>query len=726
MSTTDLRTWLARLPAELVEHILALTGIEAVAAARQLHPLRRMLESYLPSINCSTRIETAVATACVRSRWSAGLQLFYDFGLDGDVAWDDSLSLCLDDIRLRPDTVDSIARRGGYNRINIAVCLTYNMLASGVDVSEMVARHCHRSCAFANALPAELIRRGGNIDELRLLWQKCDMYESDRDLAHTFIPVAAQHGNMALLMALDRAHPDLATEGALYLNVAYPASLEAVQYLYERAYDKYLASAVRNAMAESALDAVLWLLEQKVPGERHVHVDAAEVARGGHLPLLQHLWTDQDGVQGQASELARMAAAGNHTHVLDWLYSTNPSAFTQDDFTVRCFHDTLRDIDNATIEWLATHTNFVARFATLAAVCRAGRFDCAKWMWSTYPATRSVDVVAPCVVGGGLELAQWMLHQLDADAQQRLVVDEMDIVDLTHQGHERALHWLQSRHPIPVTETVIQRAIGGGNLNLAKWLHSLNPAVHVTQFELEAASKKPNLAMVQWVASLLPPGTRRYEDALIEAAANGCIENVHWLHQQCTPGYSTSAVDVAAACGHCDIAQYLHEQHVAGWTTEAMDRAAKYGDLELVKWLHQNRPEGCTTDAMDQAAERGHLHVVRWLHENRTEGCTTAAMDQAARYGHARVVRFLHAHRSEGCTTDAMDGAAACGDLDLVKWFHANRPEGCTANAMREAARQSHLSVIQFLHDNGYDGCTLADVGDARPRVCAWFERHRP
>lgn len=45
--------------------------------------------------------------------------------------------------------------------------------------------------------------------------------------------------------------------------------------------------------------------------------------------------------------------------------------------------------------------------------------------------------------------------------------------------------------------------------------------------------------------------------------------------------------------------------------TEAMDEAAKNGHLEVVRWLHENRIEGCTGGAMDMASRHGYLDVSR-------------------------------------------------------------------------------------------------------------------
>ncbi|KAG3144679.1 hypothetical protein PI126_g14057 [Phytophthora idaei] len=41
-----------------------------------------------------------------------------------------------------------------------------------------------------------------------------------------------------------------------------------------------------------------------------------------------------------------------------------------------------------------------------------------------------------------------------------------------------------------------------------------------------------------------------------------------------------------------------------------MDEAAANGHLRVVQWLHENRDEGCTTVATN-AASNGHLSVVQ-------------------------------------------------------------------------------------------------------------------
>ncbi|KAL7752428.1 hypothetical protein RI367_001962 [Sorochytrium milnesiophthora] len=723
-NTADLRALLARLPPELLPHILAFAGIEAVIATRQLVALRRLLDAYKRGTNRSTRIEAGVGEACIKARWSAGLQLLLDYGLSGITEQSVRLPWCLDGICLRADTVDRITRHRGGRYTPSAARLTYNLLASGADVWQMAQQHCQWSSAFAEALACEVIRRGGGVDRLRWLWQQCGMYESDWHLARTFITAAAEHSNLGLLQALDDAYPELVSEGALHVDVASTASLAVVQFLYGRARSKEPAYAVQMAMDRPAFDTVLWLLDQHAPGDPKVHVDAAKVAQGGCLPLLQRLWHEQTGVQGRISELARSAAQGNHVHVLDWLYSVDPHSFSAAAFSSDSFHDRLGQADGATVEWLQTHAGFAPTTRTLAAVCRAGQPDFAKWLWTAYPAIRSLETVVQAVRAGDVDLAQWMFDRLDA-GDQHAGLRWHDIAQPAAAGYERAIRWLYDRSPFHGTEMNLRSAVRGGNLDLAKWLYSLNPGAMVAQDHLKVAAGQPNLAMVQWVASLLPAGASPHE-ALTAAALSGLLDTVRWLDQQSSARYTTEAMLEAAGQGHLDVMRYLHERQVEGWTAEVMDRAAAHGRLDVVVWLHEHRQEGCTTDAMDHAAANNHLHVVRWLHENRSEGCTTEAMDRAAENGNVSVVRFLHANRSEGCTTRAMDCAAAGAYIDLVRLFHTSRSEGCTPFAMRQAARYGYLSIVQFLHENGYEGCARAEVNDAPPYVREWFDEHRP
>ena len=49
-----------------------------------------------------------------------------------------------------------------------------------------------------------------------------------------------------------------------------------------------------------------------------------------------------------------------------------------------------------------------------------------------------------------------------------------------------------------------------------------------------------------------------------------------------------------------------------------MDEAAKNGHLDVLRWLHENRQEGCTGGAMDMASRHGHLEVSSKVSQSRS------------------------------------------------------------------------------------------------------------
>ncbi|OQR81213.1 vacuolar protein sorting-associated protein 33A [Achlya hypogyna] len=162
-------------------------------------------------------------------------------------------------------------------------------------------------------------------------------------------------------------------------------------------------------------------------------------------------------------------------------------------------------------------------------------------------------------------------------------------------------------------------------------------------------------------------------------------------------------------------------------TKALMDQAASNGHLVLVDFLHHHGRAGCSKHAMDSAARNGHLAVVEFLHRNRREGCMRTTMDHAAMNGHLHIVHFLHDNRLEGCTTNAIDFAARNGHLDVVKFLVRCRHEGCSSLAMTFAARDGHLEVVQFLLQvvgaaGIFEALSTASVHDQKP-VVAYLQR---
>ncbi|KDO28592.1 hypothetical protein SPRG_06448 [Saprolegnia parasitica CBS 223.65] len=178
------------------------------------------------------------------------------------------------------------------------------------------------------------------------------------------------------------------------------------------------------------------------------------------------------------------------------------------------------------------------------------------------------------------------------------------------------------------------------------------------------------------------------------------LDLLPWLHDEAT-------LDIVAGQGLLPVVRtlYMNVASRARWgcTLEAMDQAAANGHLEVVRFLHYNRTEGCTVDALDGAILNGHLDIVHFLIEQRTEGASPNILDRAAANGHLGVVKYLHFLGSLGCTVAAVNKAAAGGPLEVVQCLFTHRTEGCSRDdVVKKALRGGHLRTAEYLLSLGY------------------------
>lgn len=188
---------------------------------------------------------------------------------------------------------------------------------------------------------------------------------------------------------------------------------------------------------------------------------------------------------------------------------------------------------------------------------------------------------------------------------------------------------------------VAKTAVQYGRLGMLKWLHERkerDPALVWNSGLLSLAIRHRHVELMDWIYAHCPR----------DAVACG-VHDIHWQ----------------ARVGNLEVLKWLHG-HNYDFSSREMDEAAKNGHLDDVRFLHEHRSEGCTTDAMDGAAANGHLEIVRFLHRHRAEGCTAKAMESAAENGHFEIVQFLHQHYGQGCCKCATSvvGAAVDGDID--------------------------------------------------------------
>lgn len=545
-------------------------------------------------------------------------------------------------------------------------------------------------------------------------------------------------------------------------------SIARLPYVEPR-YCQYIFSrAMVAAIQRGGVDMAEWVFNH-FSGCRVDDFVVKEAARGGHLQLLKLLekderhrgiswssWRQREHIDVQ--EFLQIAARNKHWETVRWLDERiiTPQCRDSEHLLVKI---AIKQNDEKQVQWLVERGY------------KALTMDCFRFGWrknwqlhstilryvmSAQPET--ADIIAAyslvqAVHFGDSQVFEWALSNPTAPgAFEEALLCTSEQRDL--QKAQLLVARMEECGLLDGPSIAMRRAISDSNLCLIRWLYERygrDPNVRLFQKMyddrelMDIVAENGNLETLQFLHRLnLSARNKRKE-------RNGDAENEDVEYPRCTP----KAMDNAAADGYLHIVKWLHTNRSEGCTTKAMDKAAASGRLDMVKWLHANRSEGCTTGAMDRAAYNEHFHIVEWLHQNRSEGFTTSAIDTLVRRcirkqvgspdekKRVEIIRFLLSHRSEGCsdhamdiaaangnlpmlqllhesstagcTVDAMDKAAAHGWLDIVKWLHSNRSEGCTTAAMDGAAASGHLKVVKWLHSNRSEGCS----GDALPRAAA-------
>jgi hypothetical protein len=583
-------------------------------------------------------------------------------------------------------------------------------------------RHYYKA-QFADSLTVAVNR--GDLDVVRWLFQHFRGCAAPADLVET----AASAGHFPILQFLlgngRRADLQIYQDSRREPTLAGHDDQDATNTVLWGGKD--MAAAAKRGHG----DIVQWLYENVRGVERDLSRVMIYTVRKGDLALVQWLlatvYRDNPDLPPPT---INDATRGGHLHLVQWLFDQGYVEHVEHAFRNSSMSD-YGDI----VKWLVEHNILVNVDEGVQGAAASGFFSIVVWLLERNLGRGAFRSMYLAAINGNLEVAQYVHAKGITD------YGEHTMYMAAERGFLGVVKWLHaefSTNPnvdlfptcrpnadgYPRYSTAMDAAASKGYLEVLQFLHGVERAMEASP---ERRKRKRSKERGQPRGSRAPTCTRA---AMTNAAAEGHLEVVKWLHEHRSEGCSPSVINTAARNGHLEVVKWLHEHIMVGCTTAAMDGAAANGHIDVVRWLHEHRTEGCTTTAMDRAAGRGHLDVVEWLHFNREEGCTSFAMDSAARSGHLDVVKWLHRHRSEGATDNAMDGAAYNGHLDVVQWLHGRRSEGCTIDAMHFAAVHCHFEVLLFLHSQRTEGCSRYTLADAAARgnsnIVAWLRQHCP
>ena len=160
--------------------------------------------------------------------------------------------------------------------------------------------------------------------------------------------------------------------------------------------------------------------------------------------------------------------------------------------------------------------------------------------------------------------------------------------------------------------------------------------------------------------------TIAYIDKAVEF---GNVHMVSWLYAHKIGIFTHKSFDIACYRGDIDMVSYLHFNiNNISCTTDAVDNAAANGHLHILKFIHTYRNERCTTDAMDFAILHNHEKVVKWLIHNRYEGCSSIALKWAAKNNNVFVFKYICKTYNYKISSETIGYIIQHENISLLKW----------------------------------------------------------
>ncbi|KAL7748393.1 hypothetical protein RI367_006355, partial [Sorochytrium milnesiophthora] len=648
-NTEDRVLNLPRLPPELVEEILVYAGVDACAPLRHLRALRRVLATYVLAGDYSNDCEKAMLKMLVDCRWSDGVQAM----IDADIRYPfcrDAEGLDWGGIVLPVSSIQKVylwcfaaSYRLDEPRELLSI-LTYNRINAGADCTDLLQWGVQQVPGFLSELSSQYIKHGRNLDQLRTLHQEVGVYLHERNLAKTLLPLAAQHGRLDLVQALDGINPEVLQEHSDIIK---------------------LTEVLEVAMCHRHEPVSRWIYERS---PQTISWGAALcLVRGGHIDLLQQLQSNRhiESVEPHyTDEMERRNRAGaeavatKDVRVLQVLKQLDPQFST-----LNAVARNASRVFLPTLQHVIRNESPTPNPRAFCAAASAGRTDIVDWMLAECPQWTSAEAIKYAAGAGHQELAQRLSDHFAVPLSE-CVLQTHHLQALVGSGHLQKLKWIEKHCRFFCGGRLLQSGISSRNLAVAQLLRRQCPDVEFTAEMLTEACRSGNLRMVQWVYQHLP-ATMRPADAIDTAAKCGFEQIVAWAHHNTNLPCTTSAMDHAAAIGRLDIVRFLHENRAEGCTKVTVTNAVCGGHLDVADYLRLHRSEGCMDDTLEQVAWRSTLGSIQWVVKHYPEQLTEDVLNSAAGQSRIEVIEYFHKLTYAPFSAATMDNAAASGDLDF-------------------------------------------------------------
>ena len=197
------------------------------------------------------------------------------------------------------------------------------------------------------------------------------------------------------------------------------------------------------------------------------------------------------------------------------------------------------------------------------------------------------------------------------DLKKRFKIEEMSSISILEFVWENKSLWWPSRWD----ETwFCSRVAKTNKLELLKWIRE-EKKCHWNKKTINMAARHGSLEIVKYcVANECPIDVF----ACADAAENGHLEILKYLHEEAKAPWGSYTADCAASSGHLHILEYLvkRKYQYNQFNTYSCQCVAEHGHLDCLKYLHETAKAPWDEDAVQGAHKNNHPECVQYLLDN--------------------------------------------------------------------------------------------------------------
>ena len=149
------------------------------------------------------------------------------------------------------------------------------------------------------------------------------------------------------------------------------------------------------------------------------------------------------------------------------------------------------------------------------------------------------------------------------------------------------------------------------------------------------------------------------------------LELLKWAREEKKCEWCKWTINKAAIQGNIEMVKYCVANKCPMDETSCVE-AAYNGHLECLKYLHEVAKAPCGTGTADTAAEYGQLHVLEYLVERKFDDLDEYTCECAARKGHSDCLKFLHETAKAPWDSHAVRSAHKYNRLECLQYLLDN------------------------------------------------------